>query len=105
MAAKSLGTASAMASSVVSRQTKGSNHIWKTSSGKRALKSHFTVSQRLGERDTEDMVRQDWTGLFTLRWPDTLSARWVGPHLFSSLRQKLSDLGYQEPDPKNRFAN
>ena len=36
----------------------GSNHIWKTSSGKSDLKSHFTVSQRLGVRDEEGMKGQ-----------------------------------------------
>ena len=34
-------------STVASRQTSGSNHIWNTSSGKSPLRSHFTVSQRL----------------------------------------------------------
>src|SRR5438874_7189832 len=47
-----------MASPVVSRHTIGSNHIWKTSSGKSDLKSHFTVSQRLGVRDEEGMKGQ-----------------------------------------------
>src|SRR5438874_345938 len=57
-----------MASPVVSRHTTGSNHIWKTSSGKSDLKSHFTVSQRLGVRNEEGMDRREMAGLFTLRW-------------------------------------
>src|SRR5476651_452048 len=57
MAAKSLGTPSVMASSDVSRHTTGSNHIWNTSSGKRDLKSHLTVSHRLSGRDKGGMVR------------------------------------------------
>ena len=56
MAAKSLGTPSVIASSVVSRQTTGSNHIWKTSSGNSDLKSHFTVSHRLWGRVKGGMV-------------------------------------------------
>ena len=35
----------------------GSNHIWKTSSGKSPLKSHLTVSQRLDGRVSEGMER------------------------------------------------
>src|SRR4051812_9441506 len=69
MAAKSLGTPRVNESSVASRHTSGSNHIWKTSSGKSDLKSHFTVSQRLGERDKEGMRGLGKAGLFTLgRW-------------------------------------
>src|SRR5882672_4627196 len=60
MAAKSLGTPNVMASPEVSRHTMGSNHIWKTSSGKSALKSHLTVSQRLGVRDEEGMNGQKY---------------------------------------------
>src|SRR5215510_5260190 len=67
MAAKSFGTPSVMPSPVVSRQTTGSNHIWKTSSGKSDLKSHFTVSHRLGVRVEEGMDERGWAGLFTLR--------------------------------------
>jgi hypothetical protein len=36
----------------------GSNHIWKTSSGNNSLKSHFTVSQRLGGKDNEGIFWQ-----------------------------------------------
>src|ERR1700722_16368019 len=53
MAAKSLGTPRVIESSVASRQTRGSNHIWKTSSGNSDLKSHLTVSQWMGVRDEE----------------------------------------------------
>src|SRR5687767_8804033 len=60
MAAKSLETPRTIVSPVVSRQTTGSNHIWKTSSGKSDLKSHFTVSQRLGARDEEGMSVGKW---------------------------------------------
>src|SRR5471030_411510 len=67
MAAKSLGTPSVMESPEVSRHTTGSNHIWKTSSGKSDLKSHLTVSQRLGVRDKEGMEADEKAGLFTLR--------------------------------------
>src|ERR1700722_13757244 len=55
MAAKSLGTPRVIESSVASRQTRGSNHIWKTSSGNSDLKSHLTVSQWMGVRDEEGM--------------------------------------------------
>src|SRR5215212_4824847 len=56
-----------MASPAVSRHTSGSNHIWKTSSGKSDLKSHFTVSQTLGGREEEGMDGREFAGLFTLR--------------------------------------
>src|SRR5450432_2950454 len=55
MAAKSLGTPSVMESSDASRHTTGSNHSWNTSSGKRDLKSHLTVSHRLRGRDKGGM--------------------------------------------------
>src|SRR6185312_7083548 len=55
MDAKSLGTPSTIESSAAPRHTRGSNHIWKTSSGKSDLKSHLTVSQRLECRDGEGM--------------------------------------------------
>src|SRR5688572_29938166 len=67
MAAKSFGTPKVMPSVVASRHTTGSNHIWKTSSGKRDLKSHFTVSQRLGVSVEEGMDGRGIAGLFTLR--------------------------------------
>src|SRR5436305_13686184 len=66
MAAKSFGTPRIIESSEVSMHTSGSNHIWKTSSGNSDLKSHFTVSQRLGERDKAGMRGGGMAGLFTL---------------------------------------
>src|ERR1017187_1521030 len=60
MAAKSLGKPRVIESSDVSRHTTGSNHIWKTSSGNRDLKSHLTVSHRLWGRDKEGMGGQNW---------------------------------------------
>src|SRR5689334_13347434 len=65
MAAKSFGTPRTIVSSVVSRHAIGSNHIWKTSSGKSSLKSHLTVSQRLGDRDKVGMERAEGGVLFT----------------------------------------
>src|SRR6185312_17314521 len=59
MDAKSLGTPSTIESSAAPRHTRGSNHIWKTSSGKSDLKSHLTVSQRLEFRDDEGMYGLD----------------------------------------------
>jgi hypothetical protein len=41
----------------------GSNHIWNTSSGKRPLRSHFTVSQRFEEVVSEGIEGEDGTAI------------------------------------------
>ena len=61
----SAGTARVIESSVVPRHCRGSNHIWNTSSGNSDLKSHFTVSQRLGARVRVDMDEREVADLFT----------------------------------------
>src|SRR5665213_930920 len=88
MAAKSLGTPRIIESSVVPRQTRGSNHIWKTSSGKSDLKSHLTVSQRLGARDKEG-IRLLEKRVYSHRPLMALSRRPFGPPPIGSLRRKF----------------
>jgi hypothetical protein len=55
----------------------GSNHIWKTSSGKRPLRSHFTVSQRFEEVVSEDIEGEDGR-LFTIAGNTPLGRSTVG---------------------------
>src|SRR6059058_1538511 len=104
MAAKSFGTPSTIESSEVSRHTKGSNHIWKTSSGKSDLKSHFTVSQRLGVRDEEGMKRTK--GRVYSHCVDERVFTWSGrPHPTASSPAKIRvqpscETGYGEENYK-----